>query len=248
MRLLIYTDNVSVNQILYYALTKLCGKQNVCFVNANEIMDGALSKDVDLLIMPGGASRYKSAKLDGRATTMIKQYVASGGCYLGICAGAYMGCQQTSWAAGQPFEIRKDNPLAFFSGIGEGPIPAFGLGDNYNATPARIVNLSVNGQLQRSLYLGGCLFKPNARFAFEVLATFHDLPNTPPAIVGGPYGQGKWMLCSTHPEYDQEALELMRFDVVGNAYEDFAQLSRHSGLNLVLLGYMLKWLKRSVSI
>ena len=67
MNILIYTDNVSNNHILYYALGKLCGKQSVHFVNANQILAGVLSSAIDLLVMPGGASRYKAAKLKGKA-------------------------------------------------------------------------------------------------------------------------------------------------------------------------------------
>lgn len=241
MSILIYTDNVSANHILYYALAKLRGKSNVYFVNANEILAGALTDEVELFVMPGGASRYKSAKLDGPATKLIKQYVANGGRYLGICAGAYMGCETTIWAKDQPFEIVTDNELAFFAGNAEGPIEAFGRGDNYNVTQAHIVNLTVNGQPQRSLYLGGCVFKPRTNSNFEVIATFDDLPNQPSAIIGGHYGQGNWLLSSTHPEYDQEALELMSFDVVGNEYQDFEQVSEDSGLDLGLLKYLLAW-------
>jgi len=95
MKILIYTDNVANNHILYYSLGKLRGKNHIYFMNANEILSGALSRDVDLFIIPGGASRYKSAKLNGHANTLIKQYIHTGGKYLGICAGAYIACETT---------------------------------------------------------------------------------------------------------------------------------------------------------
>lgn len=79
VNILIYTDNVSTNHILYYALGKLRGKKNIYFVNANEILKGALTSDIDLFVMPGGASRYKAAKLNGAANRLIKKYVAEGG-------------------------------------------------------------------------------------------------------------------------------------------------------------------------
>lgn len=239
MNILIYTDNVSNNHILYYALGKLCGKQSVHFINANEIMAGALSPAIDLLVMPGGASRYKAAKLNGAANDLIKKYVSNGGSYLGICAGAYMGCETTYWAKGLPFEIICHNPLNFFPGLAIGPIKNFGQADNYNRTDARIVKLEIQGKIVPSLYLGGCIFESQQKGAYEVLARFDELPEKPPAIVFGQYGHGRWLLSSTHPEYDNEAIQLMSFDVLGNDYEDFSQLVSSPDLNLQTLDYLL---------
>ncbi|MDP2572163.1 BPL-N domain-containing protein [Vibrio penaeicida] len=243
MKTLIYTDNVSNNHILYYALAKLRGKQNVFFVNANEILEGALSQDIDLFVMPGGASRYKSAKLNGKANTLIKDYVANGGFYLGICAGAYMACARTLWAKNSPFEIETSNELAFFNGTAEGPIECFGAGDNFNNTKPNVVSLNVlqgsNTLLQSSLYMGGSLFKAKPDEDVDILATFADLPNTPAAVIKGKFGKGRYILSSTHPEYDAEAIDLMRFDVIGNEYLDFTELENAQSLNLGLLAQLL---------
>lgn len=244
MNILIYTDNVSNNHILYYALGRLRGKQNVYFVNANEILQGALSPDVDMLVMPGGASRYKADKLNGAANRLIKQYVADGGRYLGICAGSYMACETTCWAKGQPCEIITQNELCFFPGVGDGPIERFGRGDNYNSTDACLVTLNVGGKFIKSMYLGGCVFRPAAGmdYQIQVLATFAHLPGEPAAIVTGKYGQGTWLLSSTHPEYDREAIGLLDFDVVGNEYQDFSRLQPGPELNLDLLDALLNTL------
>jgi len=239
MKTLIYTDNVSANHILYYALGKLRGKGNVFFVNANEILQGALTKDVSLFVMPGGASRYKAAKLNGAANELIKQYIAKGGNYLGICAGAYMACETTYWAKGAPHEIIAHNELRFFPGDSIGPIDAYGRGDNYNGTNARIVTLEYEGERIPSLYIGGCAFQPKTVNGYEVLATFTELPGQPAAIVSGNYGMGKWLLSSTHPEYDSESLELLDFNVVGNDYQHYSNLDNSSTLNLELFERLL---------
>ncbi|MBD5770886.1 BPL-N domain-containing protein [Marinomonas colpomeniae] len=239
MNIQIYTDNVSANHILYYALTRLYGKNSVCFINANEILSGVLSKDVDLFVMPGGASRYKADKLNGKANHIIKAYVEQGGRYFGICGGAYMGCNVTKWAQGLPHEIIVHNELNFFSGAAIGPVEAFGRGDNYNQTDAHLVTLEYQGKLVESLYLGGCVFQPDAKDSYEVLASFSDLPDKPAAIVSGRYGQGRWLLCSTHPEYDNEAVELLDFNVIGNQYEHFSRLPNDADLRLELLESLL---------
>lgn len=248
MNIQIYTDNVSANHILYYALTRLYGKKSVCFVNANEVLNGALNKNVDLFVMPGGASRYKADKLNGAANRMIKTYVEQGGRYLGICGGAYMGCNVTKWAQGLPHEIITRNELSFFSGAAIGPIEVFGRGDNYNQTDAHLVTLEYQGKLVSSLYLGGCVFQPDIADGdktsgelsdYKVLASFTDLPDKPAAIVSGCYGQGRWLLCSTHPEYDNEAIELVDFNVIGNQYEHFSRLPNDADLRLELLESLL---------
>lgn len=239
MKILIYTDNVSSNHILYYALAKLRGKEGIYFVNANEILAGALTSDVDLFVMPGGASRYKSAKLNGKGCELIKRYVAAGGRYLGICAGAYMASQTTCWAKGEPYEIITDNQLNFFQGVAQGPVESFAHANNYNGTDACIVKLDVGERVVSSLYIGGSTFIPNIDSGYRVVARFSELPEKPAAVVCGEYGQGRWLLSSTHPEYDKEALDLIDFNVVGNDYEDFCHLPQDLLLDLDLFDYML---------
>lgn len=241
MKILIYTDNVANNHILYYSLGRLRKKNNIYFVNANEILDGALSSEIDLFVMPGGASRYKSAKLNGRANSLIKQYIGAGGKYLGICAGAYMACETTCWAKGQPYEIITNNQLSFFQGVAQGPVVHFARANSYNGTDACVVKLNVDGKLVSSVYIGGSIFLENASAHpdHKVLARYSELPEEPAAIVSGEYGQGRWLLSSTHPEYDKEALDLIDFNVVDNEYEDFSHLPREQLLNLDLLDHLL---------
>ncbi|WP_375753843.1 BPL-N domain-containing protein [Vibrio sp. HN007] len=249
MNILIYSDNVSANHILYYTLGRLRGKQSVYFVNANEILEGALTQDIDLFVMPGGASRYKAAKLNGEANRLIKRYVEEGGCYLGICAGAYMACETTYWAKDLPYEIITQNELRFFPGIAQGPVEAFGHGDNYNGTAPRVVDLQLldaefGADSAKSLYIGGCTFDSDKTSEYEVLARFSELPEKPAAIVQGCFGKGCWLLSSTHPEYDKEALDLLEFDVIGNDYQEYAQVDANSLLDLKLMDYLLKKLER----
>lgn len=232
MKTLIYQDNVSSNGALYTALSKLKGAANVFFVNANEIIGGVLDDTVELFVMPGGAARYKAAKLNGAGYNQIRKYVEQGGSYLGICAGAYSACETTDWARGTAFEIQTSNELVLFPGRAVGPVNDFGAADSYNGSGARLVELDFDAFSARSLYWGGCRFVPNETAAAVVVARFSNLPDKPPAIVAGRYGSGRWLLSSTHIEYDHEALELINFDVVGNDFEDIKTLGDWSDLNL----------------
>ena len=58
---------------------------------------------------------------------------------------------------------------------------------------------------------------------YQVLARFNELADKPAAIITGDYRRGAWLLSSTHPEYDQEAVELLSFDVVGYDYRCFSR-------------------------
>lgn len=78
------------------------------------------------------------------------------------------------------------------------------------------MKLNVEGKLISSVYIGGSLFLENkhSRLNYKILAQYAELPGEPVAIITGEYGQGCWLLSSTHPEYDQEALDLINFNVV----------------------------------
>lgn len=61
-------------------------------VKAQEIAQGALhgkaQSGVRLLLVPGGSSRLKAAHLGKAGRAAVRDFVARGGCYLGICGGA----------------------------------------------------------------------------------------------------------------------------------------------------------------
>ncbi|HBC3374053.1 TPA: hypothetical protein KDY48_004313 [Vibrio parahaemolyticus] len=99
--------------------------------------------------------------------------------------------------------------------------------------------MKLNGRQIESLYLGGCLFEPNADAEYTILATFDELPDKPAAVVYGQYGKGDWLLSSTHPEYNKEAIELLIFNVKGNEYQDFRALQPSQHLNLDMLDELL---------
>ncbi|OLP54880.1 hypothetical protein BJF92_13825 [Rhizobium rhizosphaerae] len=232
MTILIYQDNVSANGALYTALCRLFGKASVHLVNAHEVIGGALDGEVSLFVMPGGAARYKAAKLQGAGHARILDYVARGGAYLGICAGAYYACTSIEWARGTPYEIRTADTLALFNGRAIGPIDAFSPAGSYNGSAPRLITLDMNGKRSRTLYWGGCHFQAEPGSTAEIVARFADLPDAPAAIVAGGHGKGRWLLSSPHIEYDAQALDLIDFDVTANDYAEIRTLGDWSDLTL----------------
>lgn len=232
MKIFIYHDYVHNNAPLHTALVRRYGHAAVQYVNADDIIGGALNDNPNAFVMPGGASRYKANKLNGAGNAAIKRYVQNGGTYMGICAGAYYACANTVWAAGTANEIITPNELAFFNGDAVGPIKQFSAAHSRDGSDARIVTLNTNGATTPALYWGGAQFVPHADAAYTVHATFTDITENNAAIISGTTAEGKWLLVSPHIEIDHAALQLMTFNVPDNRYADIAALGNTRGVTL----------------
>ncbi len=60
---------------------------NLTTTTCEEVTVGHWMKESALLVMPGGRDLPYARALEGRANINIRQFVASGGAYLGLCAG-----------------------------------------------------------------------------------------------------------------------------------------------------------------
>jgi len=233
MQIFIYQDFVHNTAPLYKALGEKYGHENLRYVNAHEIVAGILDTKPDMFVMPGGASRYMAAKLNGAGNAAIKNYVAGGGRYLGICGGAYYACTHTIWAKGTPHELDIVNELAFFKGDAVGP--ALGTATNMNTGDIRIVQLDKGP----AVYWAGAQFVPYADADYKTLARFCELTNNNAAVIEGSYESGKYLLMSPHLEIDHTAINLMRFDVPQNKYPDIAALPDTTDITLDIFNELL---------
>lgn len=92
-----------------------------------------------LLVMPGGADVPYCDKLNGRGNELIREYVHNGGSYLGLCAGAYYGCQHVEFDVGGPLEVVGPRELGFYKGIARGCMyPGFHYANEDGAVAAPI--------------------------------------------------------------------------------------------------------------
>lgn len=62
---------------------------SVTQISPKEISEGRLT-NYDVVIFAGGSASRQSAALNEAGTAQVRQFVANGGGYLGICAGAYL--------------------------------------------------------------------------------------------------------------------------------------------------------------
>lgn len=228
--ILIYQDYVYNNGALFKALSSFYGSNQIGFADADDLRNGILDQNVKAFIMPGGASRYVSNKLNGVGNQRIKDYVSQGGLYVGICAGAYYGCNHIQWQPEFGPPITAENELGFFPGTAQGPVPEF-ISDENSKYMAALTSIKTDdGKTLKAFYWAGPLFVDAISNDYTILATYQDLDGQPPAVITGTFGKGRYLLSSPHLEMDTAQLQRMQFDVIDNRYEDIFKLEDVQGL------------------
>ena len=179
-------------------------------INSSQLNKGDWVENTQLLVIPGGRDIPYHKALKGKGTSHIRKYVESGGCYLGICAGAYFGCASIVFEEGSPLEVTGSRELAFFPGQGFGPAYGNEVFQYETSQGARLASLQLSegGRNARVFFNGGCLFKHAEAYAgVNIIARYADLPGRPAAIVVCQIGKGKAILSGVHPEYNSKHVE-----------------------------------------
>lgn len=181
----------------------------------------AYADQVRLWVMPGGADRFYLERLKGNGNEALIRFVKNGGCYLGICAGAYYASSRILFDVNTSNEIQGDRPLKFFEGLAQGPViqPYFynepkGITCGKIFLSERIFSKKAKKNLPSKhfsyLYYNGgpCFFPDNTNC--EILAWYQkeaqeswylSIQSTQlPAIVYRKLGQGHVVLSGLHLE------------------------------------------------
>lgn len=171
-------------------------------IDAKELVHGNWETKAKVLIVPGGRDSYYHNSLDGVGTDKIRAFVEKGGSYLGICAGAYFGCDRIEFEKGEKIEVCAPRSLKFFAGVGKGP--AFG-NNRYsyeNARGAEAAHISWADSSCHVYFNGGCVFEADEMLPeICILSRYLDLKGAPPAILHFPIGKGHAVLSGVHFEY-----------------------------------------------
>lgn len=182
-----------------------------------------------LLVLPGGRDLPYITALSEHtpsANDAIKSYVARGGRFLGICAGAYYASRAIQWETGRPgFEVSGERPLAFYPGTSTGCVfPGF---EYQSERGARIVRLALEDQDGAEpvdvYYNGGGEFVDAEALAADgvrVVARYtQDGAQGKVAAVSCRVGQGTALLWACHPEYPLVAEPCTTVIAEGRDYE-----------------------------
>lgn len=156
-------------------------------VNYTRKISAEILKATDVLVIPGGnGGRAYLNHFSDAEEKAIKDFVYNGGFYYGICAGQYLASKEVYQKKGDA------NP--WYRGIGVAP---------------NVKSYAVNYEGQLSIKLKGgkqvtvLHWNGGAMQGGEVLATYADNKTGfqgYAAIIGDTYGQGRVVLCASHPE------------------------------------------------
>lgn len=167
----------------------------------------------DLVIFPGGSGSKQGKALGSKARESVRSYVRDGGGIMGICAGAYLCSAHYDWSL-HVINTRVYNKMETIPGVGRksmwyrgGPSTV-----KFEPTPAgtRLLGLSETTGVR---YQNGPIVSPGKDKGlgdYQVLAWFRSevskyapqkgtMVDTP-AIVTAPFGKGRVVSISPHPE------------------------------------------------
>jgi len=208
------TSNLAVQQTLHNLKKHAVGYE-ISFINAAALVKADWTNKAALLIMPGGRDVCYSKKLNGIGNEIIRTYVATGGSYLGICAGAYYGSGHIVFDQFGPLEIIEKRELAFFPGKSLGPILAPYDYKTYSGARAALIRLNHSfydqevGKIICVYYNGGgYFFQDTLSTAIDVIADYQLQDHSYlPAIIKCNYKKGVAVLSAVHFEYFYKNLD-----------------------------------------
>ncbi len=178
---------------------------NVTRITGKEIREGKLA-GIDVVVFPGGSASQESKYLEAKGREEIRKFIAKGGGYLGVCAGAYLATN-TKDIYLHILDAKVIDRLHWARGHGDVEIQFSPAGSDFFDYD--------NDKLTICYYQGPLLGRPEwedpklpsyeslAIFATEI-ATKNNAPKGimvgTSAIVRSTYGKGRVVCFSPHPE------------------------------------------------
>jgi len=233
-RILIYNDEgvteFSVTQ-LRRCFEKLFPALEIIDINGENVRNGILfkpeeSQNETLLCIGGGFDLGYLKSLQSEGCEQIREFVLTGGNYLGICAGAYFACESILFDG--PDIVQGERPLRFFPGQAIGPVNRQFIYDSDDKAVAIEIRLDNNSRTYTYLN-GGCYFEPNnSENQFDQIACYSHSTNGEQdellsvdnklAIVECKVGLGKCLLSGVHFEFNAHDLDRENENIRTNVY------------------------------
>jgi hypothetical protein len=191
-------------------------------VTADEIRAGQL-RDCQVLIHPGGSGSQQGKALGEEGRAKVREFVSSGGGYVGICAGAYLATCDYDWSLGI-LDAKVLDRQHWARGTGDVDI---------GLSPRGQALLGIEKPRTTIYYHQGPLLAPadNPDIAdYDPLAVFEGeiakngapkgvMPGTT-AIAAGPHGKGRVICFSPHPERSPGLEEFVHRAVLWSSQRD----------------------------
>lgn len=214
-KVLVYADAGASNvELLLVLLRQVYAKEGVIVqkTTARDIAaQNALNENVLAFFMPGGSAQAFAEALGSEGKRQICSYVAKGGIYYGICAGAYFACEKIVFEANIPaLQIITNNCLGLVSAEAHGTLHSYLNVAPFSHTPASEAVVALTDEASKTPYAahyhGGPYFVLNKGGRANILARYNLPGFTAPAIVFEQKGQGLVVASGVHFEVDSQAL------------------------------------------
>lgn len=173
------------------ALTRMFEWMNASVANitASQILEDALD-DYDILVIPGGSETTCASELQYiEGVNIIKDFVANGGSFFGICGGATFGANYADFFDGSMSPVSEPGPLIHMTTMNV----------NQSSTGPELSDCPVNIS---TMYYASQYFVPRAETDVHVVATYEY--NGEAGMVAFEYENGTVFLSSPHPEYEED--------------------------------------------
>ena len=208
LRIAVFVGNGArnVGAFRWLELTARAANCTATPVDGAAVRNGALD-NIDVLIVPGGASGVEAQDLQEEGFAKVKAFVKNGGGYIGTCAGCCLA-----------MEAKEENsknkrldmiPFTFGAANGAATMPV-----KFNEKAKELCGIKKG--IQNVRYHGGPVLLPARSVPeakIEVIATYAGDINSysakprptmagKAAIVAGTYGMGRLFASAVHPESD----------------------------------------------
>jgi glutamine amidotransferase-like uncharacterized protein len=152
--------------------------------------------DFDILLIPGGDMYQYDQDITSQGDENIREFIRSGGCYIGICGGAFFASQEVIWRG----EKLLMSPLELFPGNAEGPINEIVPFPDYRMTTVEILALDhpitqSSPDTMLMLYYWGPVLVPQEGMDVSLIGKYRGVET--PMIVAFDYGVGRVFLVGT---------------------------------------------------
>lgn len=239
-RILIYNDKGSCKSSVHQlenCFKQIYGNQlQITLIDANYVLNGNLTKkkySKELLCFGGGYDLGYLESLGEIGCNEIREFVSSGGYYLGICAGAYFATNYIEFDLNGNQEVKGERHLKFFNGKAIGPLNDFVYSDYDDEAIAIRIKLLDKGIHLYSYLNGGCYFEPaqTSINEYKIIAIYDEETNLSNdqklAIIECGIGNGKCLLSGIHFEYDAYHLNIQNkekcFDLLNKLVDSNAE-------------------------
>lgn len=202
-KILVYQDQGTSVSSLQAIITQLQNTIQEPFttkiVNSRYLLTKKWEVKTFALIMGGGHCTHWENALGDAGMHIIKRFVANGGRYLGICAGAYFAAATSTFQLQGQAPITKLRPLAFYQGQAVGPIAK--TTDHLSLQAAKALKIELLSKKGRCYYLGGCSFDITEDYGSTRVLALYTKPYYGSAIISCAVEKGRAVLCGLHPEF-----------------------------------------------